>query len=60
MDDYTVGLIVKEVCQVVFRNLVSKHMPVPTIEQMREIAEGYEERWNFPNVVGMYSRFKIT
>ena len=52
MDDYSISLIVREVCQAIFKNLVHKHMPVPSVDDLVEEAELYELLWNFPNVFG--------
>ncbi|CAK9296958.1 unnamed protein product [Gordionus sp. m RMFG-2023] len=28
------------------------HMMVPTLEMFEEVAQGFEEMWNFPNCIG--------
>ncbi|KAL2092787.1 hypothetical protein ACEWY4_012585 [Coilia grayii] len=48
----TVGRVVKEVAAVIWDVLVPEFMPVPSVEDWRAIAEGFHQRWNFPNCVG--------
>ena len=56
MNGFTVGLIVQEVCCAIYKNLVRKHMSIPGPEDLKKVAEKYEELWNFPNVVGEFQR----
>jgi hypothetical protein len=50
----TVGKIVPETCKAIFRALATTgHFKCPTSEaDWREVAEGYNDRWNFPNTLG--------
>lgn len=48
----TVTKIVNQVTRVIWDALVEEHMPVPTTEDWRSIAEGFRERWAFPNCLG--------
>ena len=48
----TVGRIVQEVCRAIWDSLVGDYMPVPTKQDWRDIAEGFSQRWNFPNCLG--------
>ena len=49
----TISLIVKEVCQAIFEEYVAEAMPVPTrTEQWQSIADGFMNRWQFPNTLG--------
>ena len=52
MNDYTIGKIVGSVVDAIWKRLSSRHMAVPSHDQFIEIASGFKERWNFPNVVG--------
>ena len=55
MDSYTIGRIVNEVCEVIYRKFVSKHMAVPNKTEFLKIAADYESMWNFPNCIGRYA-----
>lgn len=48
----TVSKIVHETCKIVWEELVEEFMPVPTEAHWKKIANGYYERWNFPNCLG--------
>ncbi|KAL2096954.1 hypothetical protein ACEWY4_006161 [Coilia grayii] len=48
----TVGIIVEEVCRAIWGGLVDDFMPVPTKQDWKCIAQGFLERWNFPNCLG--------
>lgn len=52
MNDYTIGKIIGSVVDAIWKRLSSRHMAVPSHDQFIEIASGFKERWNFPNVVG--------
>lgn len=52
MGDNTVGAIVKEVVQIIWEELQPLHMPIPTTQKLKEVAEGFNRIWNFPHVVG--------
>jgi hypothetical protein len=52
MDDYTVGKLVGSVVDALWQRLSARHMTVPSNDEFLRIAEGFKERWNFPNVVG--------
>lgn len=53
MDSYTVGLIVREVCQSIYERLCSVHMLVPAKEHFKEIADNYERMWQFPRCLSV-------
>lgn len=42
----------QEVCRAIWDSLVGDYMPVPTKQDWRDIAEGFSQRWNFPNCLG--------
>ncbi|KAK0153279.1 Protein ANTAGONIST OF LIKE HETEROCHROMATIN PROTEIN 1 [Merluccius polli] len=48
----TVAYIVNQVTRVIWDALVQEYMPVPTTDDWRGIAEGFRERWAFPNCLG--------
>ncbi|KAK0154749.1 Protein ALP1-like [Merluccius polli] len=48
----SVSRIVPDVVSAIWDCLVGEFMPVPTTEEWRSIAEGFEERWNFPLCCG--------
>jgi len=52
MDHCTVGKIVDQVCDVLWSKLSSKHLTVPDHDRFLDIAVKFQERWNFPNVIG--------
>lgn len=52
MDSYTIGRIVKEVCENIYEIFWRKHMPIPTPETFERIAKEYETMWQFPLCVG--------
>ena len=48
----TVSCIVDNTCEAIWNNLVAKYMPVPDEEKWRNIANDFQEKWNFPNCLG--------
>ena len=48
----TVAIIVDQVTRFIWDDLVQEYMPVPTTDDWRSIAEGFRERWAFPNCLG--------
>lgn len=48
----TISIIVHETCIILWEELVTEFMPVPSQDQLEKIAEGYEKRWKFPNCFG--------
>ncbi|KAM3624411.1 uncharacterized protein V6R79_023060 [Siganus canaliculatus] len=48
----SVSRIVPDVASAIWDSLVGEFMAVPTTEEWRSIAEGFEERWNFPLCCG--------
>lgn len=48
----TVGKIVSETVMALWEELHEEHMPVPTKESFKMIAENFYSIWNFPNCVG--------
>ncbi|XP_071105223.1 uncharacterized protein [Haliotis cracherodii] len=49
----TIGLIVKDICAAIWQTMQPEFMKVPsTSDDWREIANGFEESWQFPNCCG--------
>lgn len=48
----TVNVIIPETCRAIWFVLKEKVMPAPDVEKFQEISHGFEERWNFPHVIG--------
>ncbi|XP_051959647.1 uncharacterized protein LOC127627338 [Xyrauchen texanus] len=48
----TVSQIVQQVVTAIWDCLVEEYMAVPTTDDWRSIAEGFEERWNYPLCCG--------
>ncbi|XP_034756676.1 putative nuclease HARBI1 [Etheostoma cragini] len=48
----TVSNIVPQVCRAIWDSMVKEYMPVPTTEDWLSIAEGFYQRWAFPNCLG--------
>jgi len=48
----TVGKIISETVIVLWNELQSEHMPVPTRDNLKKIAEDFYNIWNFPNCIG--------
>lgn len=48
----TVGAIVSETIDVLWEELQPLHMPVPTRESFRSIADDFSKIWNFPDCIG--------
>ncbi|KAL2093032.1 hypothetical protein ACEWY4_010344 [Coilia grayii] len=48
----TVCRVVREVAAAIWQVLVSEFLPAPSREDWLSVAEGFRERWNFPNCVG--------
>ncbi|XP_067084755.1 uncharacterized protein [Osmerus mordax] len=48
----TVAGIVGDVSWAIWDCLVEEFMPVPTKQDWRDMAEGFLQRWNFPNCLG--------
>jgi len=47
-----VAQIVIDVCKAIWYTLKNKHMPTPTVEKFKKIANEFFEKWDFPNCVG--------
>uniref|UniRef100_A0A667WJE6 DDE Tnp4 domain-containing protein n=1 Tax=Myripristis murdjan TaxID=586833 RepID=A0A667WJE6_9TELE len=48
----TVAGIIPDVCRVIWESLREEFLPVPKAADWREIAQGFHDRWNFPNCLG--------
>ncbi|XP_045509279.1 uncharacterized protein LOC123704830 [Colias croceus] len=48
----TVGNIIYTTCEAIWDQLVHIHMPQPTMEHLKKIANDYYEKWQFPNCIG--------
>ena len=52
MDHYTAGKTVDQVSNVLWSKLSSMPVTVPDHDRFLDIAVKFQERWNFPNVIG--------
>ncbi|CAB3233187.1 unnamed protein product [Arctia plantaginis] len=52
MGQSTIASIVHETCHVLWYELVPIHMPMPTEQRLKAIAEDFEATWNFPHCIG--------
>ena len=48
----TVGEIVLDTCCAIVRHLLPRYVHVPWNEKLREIVNGFQSRWGFPQTVG--------
>lgn len=48
----TIAKIVKETCEVIWEVLQPSEMPVPSVQDWLDIAEGFYTKTQFPNLVG--------
>ena len=48
----TVGEIVIETCNAIATHLLSQYVQIPEGERLREIVEGFESYWGFPQAAG--------
>uniref|UniRef100_A0A8C2E6U5 DDE Tnp4 domain-containing protein n=1 Tax=Cyprinus carpio TaxID=7962 RepID=A0A8C2E6U5_CYPCA len=48
----TVATIIPEVCDTIWKKLQPLYMPIPSTDDWRKIADGFQERWQFPNCTG--------
>ncbi|KAF0299746.1 cGMP-dependent protein kinase, isozyme 2 forms cD5/T2 [Amphibalanus amphitrite] len=53
MGKSTVSSIIPEVCNVLWEELVPTEMSAPTTQRWLDIAEEFEDRWNFPHCLGL-------
>ncbi|XP_033113428.1 protein ANTAGONIST OF LIKE HETEROCHROMATIN PROTEIN 1-like [Anneissia japonica] len=44
----TICTIISEVCQAIWKNLKEEHIPIPSRAKWEEIAEEFDQKWNFP------------
>lgn len=52
MGKSTIAAIIHETCRVLWTELVPSHMPTPTEQHLKAIAEDFEATWNFPHCIG--------
>lgn len=48
----TVGNVVLETCAAISEHLLPKYVTIPEGAKLRELVDGYEGRWGFPQAVG--------
>lgn len=48
----TISTLVHETCMAIWNELVGIHMPPPTEQQLKMVAEDYYRLWNFANCIG--------
>ncbi|CAH1964721.1 unnamed protein product [Acanthoscelides obtectus] len=47
-----ISTIVPQVCKAIWTQLVRKHMPEPSEDSFKNIAQCFWDRWQFPNCIG--------
>lgn len=52
MSHSTIRLIVYEVCQAIWEEFTTQHMPFPTTAMHEKVAEDFFKKWNFPQCIG--------
>lgn len=52
MSHSTIRNIVYEVCQAIWEEFNTEHMPFPTSEMHKIVAEDFFKKWNFPQCIG--------
>ena len=52
MGDNKVGKTVKEIVEILWKELHPLHMPLPTTESLKYNATEFENIWSFPHVFG--------
>lgn len=58
--DSTASGIIPEVCSALWKVLAPLEMPVPDTNKWMDIAEEFEDRWNFPHCLGkIYNKFAL-
>jgi len=48
----TIGEIIYDTCNIIWKLFANIHMPFPTTDMFYKIAQDFETLWNFPNCVG--------
>ena len=48
----TIGAIVSETCHVIACNLLPQYVTIPQRDKLKEIVEGFETCWGFPQAAG--------
>ena len=48
----TVGEIVLDTCEVIASHLMPRYVRVPQNDALRDVVDGFERRWGFPQTVG--------
>jgi len=48
----TIGEIVTETCGAIAKHLLSRFIKVPNGSQLRDIVDGFESMWGFPQAAG--------
>ncbi|XP_075455884.1 uncharacterized protein LOC142494975 [Ascaphus truei] len=52
MGKSTVASTVHGTCVAIYNSLQAEHMPFPTVDNLEDVAKGFEFKWNLPNCVG--------
>uniref|UniRef100_A0A1E1VYI0 DDE Tnp4 domain-containing protein n=2 Tax=Pectinophora gossypiella TaxID=13191 RepID=A0A1E1VYI0_PECGO len=52
LGESTIRSIIQEVCNAIINKLMGIFIPTPIEERWKSIAEGFQDRWNFPNCIG--------
>lgn len=53
LGETTVRRAVKETCEAINTHLLPTHLPPPSEEDWRDIAQNFFEKWQFPNCIGI-------
>lgn len=56
----TVSTIISDTCEAIWNVIKGKVMPKPDKEKFLEIAQGFEQRWNFPHCIGSIDGKHVT
>lgn len=47
--------IIPEVCRAIFEEMRGRYLAFPNVDDWQAISLQFEQRWNFPHVLGMYT-----
>ena len=50
-----ISIIVRRVCKAIWEEMHQEYLSIPETETWQEIANGFEQRWQMPNCIGLFS-----